>query len=113
MLTSASISGSTFSGVRALGVQVGNRTDSGKIGANSGGLIVAPAASNSVVIQSNTFTGNGQGIDVDRSQISNLTFQVLGNTINGISTASGGNGSSNAINVFSAAGADAAPATPW
>ena len=108
VLTSGLVSASAFSGVRAVGVQV-QTNDSGRIGSNSGGVINAPAASNSITIQNNTFTGNGQGIDIDESQISNMSFQVLGNTINGISTAGGSNGSGTAINAFTAAGAGTGP----
>jgi hypothetical protein len=103
VLTSGLVSGSTFSGVRAVGVQV-QTNDTGRIGTNSGGSITA-----SITVQSNTFTSNGQGVDIDSSQVSNLTFQILSNTINGISTASGGSGSGTAINAFTAAGADTGP----
>ncbi len=110
VLPNGLISGSTFSGVRALGVQVG-ANDSGRIGVNNGSpSVFVLDGTNSLVIQNNTFTGNGQGIDVDSSQVSNVTFQMLTNTVNGIPTAGGGNGSSNAINAFTAAGADTGPA---
>ena len=110
VLTKGLVSGSTFSGHRALGVQI-QTNDTARIGVNSG----VPAtfvldANNSFVIQSNTFTGNGQGIDVATSQVSNMTFQILTNTVTGIDTSGGGNGSATAINVFTAAGADTGPA---
>ena len=108
VLTSGLISGSTFSGVRAVAVQI-QTNDSGRIGSNSGGSILA-----SIVVQNNTFTGNGQGIDIDSSQVSNLTFQVLNNSINGKVTAPGAvpnQASSNAINAFTAAGSDTGPAS--
>ena len=111
VLTSGLISGSTFSGVRAVGVQI-QTNDTGRIGANSGGAINPPAASNSITVQSNTFTGNGQGIDVDSSQVSNLTFQVVSNTIVGKLTAPGAissQASAVAINAFTSAGADTGP----
>jgi hypothetical protein len=103
VLTSGLISGSAFSGVKSVGVQI-QTSDTGRIGSNSGGSITA-----SITVQNNTFTSNGQGVDIDSSQVSNLTFQVLSNTINGISTASGGIGSGTAINVFTSAGADTGP----
>ncbi|MBC8032044.1 MAG: cadherin-like domain-containing protein [Pyrinomonadaceae bacterium] len=108
VLTSGTISGSTFSGHRGVGVQI-QTNDTGRIGSNSGGVITAPAASNSITIQSNTCTANGQAISVDTSQISNMSFQILTNTVTGISTASGGNGSATAINAFTAAGAGTGP----
>ncbi len=113
VLTSGSISGSTVSGVRAVGVQI-QTNDSGRIGSASGGVIAAPAASNSFTVQSNTFTGNGQGIDIDESQVSSLAFQVLSNTINGKVTSPGAisnQASSHAINAFTAAGSDTGPAS--
>src|SRR5262249_45735618 len=58
---------------------------------------------NSVTVQNNTFTGNnsGIGIDIDESQVSNLTFQVLTNTLTGLR--------SHAINAFTTAGTDTGP----
>jgi hypothetical protein len=94
--------------VRAVGVQI-QTNDSGRIGTSAGGSIVA-----SIVVQNNSFTGNGQGVDIDSSQVSSLTFQVLNNTINGKVTAPGAvssQASSNAINAFTAAGADTGPAS--
>ncbi|MEQ1517816.1 MAG: Ig-like domain-containing protein, partial [Usitatibacteraceae bacterium] len=108
VLTSGVILTSTFSGHRAAGVQI-QTNDNATIGSNAGGSII-----NSVTVQGNTLTGNGQGIDIDSSQVSNLTFQVLGNTINGRITVPGAapsDASSNAINAFTAAGADTGPAT--
>jgi CSLREA domain-containing protein len=111
VLPNGVVSGSTFSGVRAVGVQV-QANDTGRIGVNNGApTVFVPDATNSFVVQSNTFTGNGQGIDIDDAQVSNVTFQVLANTINGISTASGGNGSASAINAFTSAGNDTGPAS--
>jgi hypothetical protein len=95
VLTSGTISGSTFSGVRSTGVQI-QTNDTATIGSNSGGTIT-----NSFTIQNNTFTGNGIGIDIDESQVSNLTFQVLNNTLTGTR--------SQVINVFSTAGTDTGP----
>ena len=95
VLTSGVVSGSTFNGVRAVAIQI-QTNDSGRIGSNSGGTIT-----NSFTVQNNTFTGNGQGIDIDESQISNLTFQVLNNTVTGSDSV--------AINAFTAAGADTGP----
>ncbi len=113
VLTSGIISGSSFSGVRALGVQV-TANDSGRIGVNSGApTVFSLTNTNSFVIQNNTFTGNGQGVDVDTSQVANSTFQVLSNTIVGQVPGAAGNavnGSSTAINAFTAAGADTGPA---
>ncbi len=115
VLTSGSITSSTFSGHRAVGVQV-QTGDSGRIGASSGGVITAPAASNSFTVGGvgvgNTFTGNGQGIDIDSSQISNLAFQILNNTVVGRVTSPGAisnQSSAVAINAFTAAGADTGP----
>ena len=111
VLTSGLVSGSTFSGHRAVGVQV-QTNDTGRIGASSGGVITAPAASNSFTIQSSTFTGNGQGIDVGTSQISNMAFQILSNSVVGKVTAPGAvsnQSSATAINAFTAAGADTGP----
>ena len=114
VLTSGIISGSSFSGVRALGVQV-TANDSGRIGVNSGAPTVFNLTNtNSFVIQNNTFTGNGQGIDVDTSQVANSTFQILSNTVVGQVPGAAGNavnGSATAINAFTAAGADTGPTT--
>jgi hypothetical protein len=95
VLTTGTISGSTFSGMRSTGVQI-QTNDTGTVGSNSGGTIIS-----SLTISNNTFTGNGIGIDIDESQISNLTFQVLNNTLSGAQ--------SHAINVFSTAGTDTGP----
>ena len=115
VLTSGSITSSTFSGHRAVGVQI-QAGDTGRIGASSGGVITAPAASNSFTVGGvgvgNTFTGNGQGIDIDSSQVSNLAFQVLNNTVVGRVTSPGAisnQSSAVAINAFTAAGADTGP----
>ncbi len=114
VLTSGSITSSTFSGVRAVGVQV-QTGDTGRIGSNSGGVITAPAASNSITIGGvgvgvgNTFTGNGQGIDVGTAQVSNMSFQILNNSVVGKVTSPGAisnQSSATAINAFTAAGAD-------
>ena len=111
VLTSGLITGSTFSGHRAVGVQV-QANDSGRIGSNSGGVITAPAASNSITVQTNSFTGNGQGIDIDEAQIANISFQVLTNTLVGKLTAPGAVSSQSsavAINAFTSAGAATGP----
>jgi hypothetical protein len=111
VLTSGLVTGSTFSGHRAVGVQV-QANDSGRIGSNSGGAITAPAASNSITVQTNTFTGNGQGVDIDEAQIANISFQILTNTIVGKLTAPGAVSSQSsavAINAFTSAGAATGP----
>ncbi len=112
VLTSGVISGSTFSGVRAVGVQI-QTNDSGRIGVNSGTVTTTTlTTANSITVQSNTFTGNGQGIDIGTSQVSNLSFQVLNNSIVGKVTAPGAisnQSSATAINAFTAAGADTGP----
>jgi Big-like domain-containing protein/putative Ig domain-containing protein/cadherin-like protein len=96
VLTSGLVSASTFSGVRAVGVQI-QTNDSGRIGSNSGGTIT-----NSFTIQTSTFTNNGVAIDIDESQVSNLTFQILNNVnITGTNAV--------AINAFTTAGADTGP----
>jgi hypothetical protein len=105
VLTSGLISGSIFSGSKSVGVQI-QTNDTGRIGSNSGGSISA-----SITVQSNTFTSNGEGVDIDSSQVSNLTFQVLSNAINGSSTAGGDLGSGTAINAFTAAGVGTGPAS--
>lgn len=107
VLTSGIISGNTITGSRAVGVQV-QTADTGRIGTNSGGTITA-----AMVVQNNTFTGNGIGIDIDSSQVSSLTFQVLTNTIVAKVTAPNAvpnTTSSHAINAFTAAGASTGPA---
>ena len=111
VLTSGLVSASTFSGTRAVAVQV-QTSDSGRIGSNSGGVITAPAASNSITIQNNTFTSNGEGIDIDESKIANVSFQILTNTIVGKLTAPNATpiqASGTAINAFTSAGADTGP----
>ena len=111
ILTSGLISGCTFSGVRAVAVQI-QTNDAARIGSASGGLITAPVLSNSFTVQNNTFTGNGQGIDMATSQVSSMAFQILNNTIVGkltIPNAIANTASSHAINVFTAAGADTGP----
>ena len=111
ILTAGTVSGSTFSGHRAVGVQV-QANDTGRIGSNAGGVITAPAASNSITVQSNTFTGNGQGVDIDEAQLANMSFQVLSNTVVGKLTAPGAISSQSsavAINAFTSAGAATGP----
>jgi hypothetical protein len=103
VLSSGSITGSTFSGVRAVAVQI-QANDSARIGQASGGAISSPSASNSFTVQSNSFTGNGIGMDIDSSQVSSVAFQVLSNT-----NLTGTRGV--AINAFTAAGADTGPAS--
>jgi len=98
VLTSGLVSACTFSGVRGVAVQI-QTNDSGRIGSNSGGSIT-----NSFTIQTSTFTNNAQAIDIDESQVSNLTFQVLNNTsITGTKAA--------VINAFTSAGVDTGPAS--
>ena len=107
VLTSGLISGNTITGSRAVGVQV-QTADTGRIGTNSGGTISA-----AMVVQNNTFTGNGIGVDIGSAQVSSLTFQVLTNTIVAKVTSPGAipnQTSSHAINAFTAAGADTGPA---
>ncbi len=83
VLTSANVQGCTFSGVRSTGLQVSVDTTA-RIGSSTNGVITAPAASNSFVVQSCTVTNNNAGIDMSKSQSSNLTFQILNNlTITG------------------------------
>jgi hypothetical protein len=108
VLTSGLLSGSTFSGMRATGAQIVTG-DTGRIGNASGGAIIAPVASNSFIVQSNTFTGNNVGVDMSQSQVSNMAFQVLSNTIVARTGATTNQSSSSAINTFTAAGADTGP----
>jgi hypothetical protein len=100
VLGSGSITSSSFTGVRAVGVQV-QTDDSARIGSSSGGAIVSPAASNSFTISGNTFSNNNIGVDLGGFQVSNFAFQVLSNTITG--------SRSHAINTGSAAGSDTGP----
>jgi len=103
VLTSGSVTGCTFSGVRSTGLQV-TTADTGRIGASSGGAIVSPAASNSFTVQTSNFTNNNIAIDFSQSQVSNFAFQILNNTnITGHF--------SHAINVATAAGASTGPAS--
>ena len=114
VLPSGVISGCTFLGMRAVAVQI-QANDSGRIGVNSGAASTTTlTGANSFVVQGNTFTGNGQGVDIDSSQISNVTFQVLTNTVVGkvtVPNAIANTASSNAITCFTAAGADTGPTT--
>jgi hypothetical protein len=106
VLTTGLINTSTFSGVRGVAVQIAT-ADTARIGSNSGGSIT-----NSITVQSNTFTGNKEGIDINTAQVSNLTFQVLSNTINGLVTSPGATSAQSsavAINTFTSAGADTGP----
>ena len=80
----------------ATGIQV-SVADSARIGSSSNGVIAAPAASNSITVQGNTISNNNAGIDMDKSQTSNFTFQVLSNTLS--------YHTSQTINAFSGAGA--------
>jgi len=98
VLTSGLVSASIFSGLRATGVQI-QTADTARIGSNSAGSIV-----NSFTVQTSTFTNNGQAIDIDESQVSNLTFQVLNNT-----NMTGTDGT--VINAFTSAGSDTGPAS--
>ncbi|MBK8518013.1 MAG: Ig-like domain repeat protein [Saprospiraceae bacterium] len=113
VLTNGLISGSTFSGMRAVAVQV-QANDNARIGLASGGVITAPEASNSFTIQNNTFIGNGIGIDMDISQVGSMAFQILSNSIVAKLTSPGAipnQTSSHAINAFTAAGASTGPAS--
>ena len=113
VLTSGLISGSTFAGMRAVAVQV-QANDAARIGNATGGVINAPAASNSFTIQDNTFTGNGIGIDMDISQVGSMAFEILNNSIVAKLTSPGAipnQTSSHAINAFTTAGADTGPAS--
>jgi Concanavalin A-like lectin/glucanases superfamily/Putative Ig domain/Bacterial Ig domain/Matrixin len=100
VLTSGSVTNSTFSGVRATGLQVFAQ-DSGRIGSSSGGAIVSPVASNSFTVSGSTFTNNGNAIDFSQAQVANFAFQILSNNITGTR--------GNVINAFSAAGSDTGP----
>ena len=113
VLTSGLISNCIVSGMRAVALQI-QANDTGRIGANSGGAIIVPAAANSFVVQNNTLTGNGLGVDIGSSQVSSVTFQVLCNTVVGKVTSPGAipnQTSSHAINAFTAAGSDTGPAS--
>jgi large repetitive protein len=100
VLGSGSIANSTFSGVRATGVQI-FAEDSSRIGSSSSGAIVAPPVSNSFTISGSTVSNDGTGIDMSQAQVANMAFQVLNNAIAG--------SHSHAINVFTAAGSDTGP----
>ncbi len=80
VLTSANVQGCTVTGNRSTGIQV-SAADTATIGSSSGGTITAPAASHSFVVQSNTLSNNNAGIDMDKSQTSNITFEILSNTL--------------------------------
>ena len=80
VLTSANVQGCTVTGNRSTGIQV-SATDSATIGSSSAGLITAPAASHSFVVQSNTISSNNAGIDMDKTQTSNFTFELLNNIL--------------------------------
>ncbi len=80
VLTSATVQGCTITGVRSTGIQV-SAADTASIGSSGGGVITAPAASHSFVVQSNTLSGNNAGIDMDKTQSSNFTFEILSNTL--------------------------------
>ncbi len=92
VLGSANVQSSTFTGVRATGLQVSGG-DTAAIGSSSGGAITT-----SFTVQSSSFINNNIGIDISKSQSSNVTFQVLNNT-----TITGQR--SQAINTFTGAGA--------
>ncbi len=96
VLTSGNVQGCTMTGVRGTGIQV-STADTASIGSSSNGTITAPAASHSFVVQSNTLSNNNAGIDMDQSQHSNNTFQLLNNTLTFHKSES--------INAFSGAGA--------
>jgi methionine-rich copper-binding protein CopC len=82
-LTSASISGSTFASNKSIGLQV--------VTADTATIL-------DLTISGNTFTNNQIGVDVEKSQTSNVTCKILDNA-----TITGQN--SHAINLFTAAGA--------
>jgi methionine-rich copper-binding protein CopC len=82
VVTSASLSGATFSGNQATGLQVLSG-DTGSIAA--------------FTVSGNTFTDNNIAIDFEASETSSLGFKVLNNTAKG--------SNSHAINVFTASGA--------
>jgi hypothetical protein len=88
--------GNTVTNNSATGIQV-SVADSARIGSSSNGVIAAPAASNSITVQGNTISNNNAGIDMDKSQTSNFTFQVINNTLSFHT--------SQTINAFSGAGA--------
>jgi hypothetical protein len=102
VLTSGLVNNSVFSGINATGIQC-LTNDTARTGSATGGVITAPAASNSFTIQNSTFLNNNVGLDISQSQQSNLAFQVLSNTISGHH--------SQAINIFTAAGSDTGPAS--
>jgi len=110
ILNFANVQGSTFTGMRATGIQV-VAGDSARIGSAASGQITAPVASNSVTVQNNTFTGNNVGVDISQSQVANLAFQILNNSVVARTGATTNAESSQAINTFSAAGADTGPAS--
>jgi hypothetical protein len=97
VLTNAAIANSVFTNLAATGIQA-LTADTARIGSASNGAITAPAASNSVTIQNNTFTSNNIALDISQAQQSSEAFQVLSNTLQ--------THRSHAINVFSATGAD-------
>jgi hypothetical protein len=101
VLGSGSVTNSTFTGVRATGIQVVS-TNTGRIGNASGGAIVSPVASNSFTVSGSSFTNNNIALDFSQSETSNMAFQILNNaTITG--------SRSHAINVATAAGAATGP----
>jgi hypothetical protein len=109
VLTSANVSGSTFSNMRATGLGV-SAEDTSRIGFANNGLIngtstTADDAANSLTVQNNTFSNNNIGVDFSQSQTANEVFQLLTNTITG--------DHSHGINVFSAAGADTGPTSHY
>jgi VCBS repeat-containing protein len=109
VLGSADISGSTFSNLRATGIQV-SAEDTSRIGSATGGLIGGTAGTgddlaNSFTVQNNTFTNDNIALDMSQSQTADEVFQLLGNTING--------SHSEAINTASATGSDTGPAAHY
>src|ERR1041385_1107797 len=71
VLGSGSVTSSTFSGVRATGVQIFAQ-DTARIGSSSGGAIVSPAASNSFTISGSTISNDGNAIDFSQAQVANF-----------------------------------------
>jgi hypothetical protein len=103
VLTSGSVTNTTFSGLRATGIQV-LTSDSGRIGSASGGAITAPAGSNSFTVTTSSFTNNNIAMDFSQSQVSSMAFRLLSNPV------ITGN-DSHAINTFTATGSDTGPAS--
>jgi large repetitive protein len=109
VLGSANISGSAFSNLRATGIQV-SAEDTSQIGSATGGLIGGTSGTgddltNSFTVQNNNFNNDNIGIDMSQSQVADLVYQLLSNSIN--------NSHSHAINTASATGADTGTASHY